>query len=187
MSLQITTPPTVEPVTLDEVKKRLRLTTTADDADITGHITTAREYAESVTSWSLAAKSYRDTRDRFPHPYEPIKLLRPPLVSVESVQYLDDSYAWATWDPTEYWVALDNVPALIVPKRGLIYPHPAEVPGCVRINFTVGASTYTPHLEGIRQLAVHIYEHPEAVTSEGLKEIPLAISSFFNVKKVHYF
>lgn len=185
MSLHITTPPLAEPVTVDEVKKRLRLSSPEDNDIIASNITTARDYAESVTGWSLTAKSYQDVRDGFPYPHEPIKLLRPPLVSVESVQYLDDSYQWQTWSVAEYWVADGNVPALIVPRRGNTYPAALDAPGSVRINYTVGASTYGPHLEGVRQLAAHIYEHPEAVTSDGMKEIPFALTAFFRVRKIH--
>jgi uncharacterized phiE125 gp8 family phage protein len=189
MSLQIKTPPTVEPVTLDEVKARLRLTTTADDDSITGHITAAREFAEKVSRRSLTVKAYAFFMDRFPHPYEPISLPAPPLVSVTAVKYLDESLTSQTWDPTEYFVASNNVPALIVPKPGLIYPATGRVPGAVEVDFTAGYTNDCPeHLkEGIRQLAVHIYDHPEAVTSEGLKEAPLALMTFLTANKIYVF
>jgi uncharacterized phiE125 gp8 family phage protein len=188
MSLQITTQPVAEPVTLDEVKARLRLTSTDDDSTISSLITVAREYAESVTGWSLAGKAYIDTRDRFPyHPNEPIQLYRPPLLVVVGVQYLDDTYTWQPWDPSEYYVAAANVPAVILPKVNLTYPVPVRAPGCVQISYTVGQSAYTPHLEAIRALAVHLYSHPELITSDGLKEVPFAITTMLNVKKIHYF
>jgi len=187
MSLQITAQPIAEPVTVAEVKARLRLSTSADDSVIASNITTAREYAESVTGWSFAGKTYRLTRDSFPFPHEAIKLPRPPLVSVTSVKYLDSNYVWQTWDSAEYFVVEANVPALIVPKTSFIYPPPVSAPGAVRIDFVAGAQAHTPHLEGIRQLAVHIYEHPSVVSSEGLKEIPLAISAFFLGKRVYGF
>jgi uncharacterized phiE125 gp8 family phage protein len=190
MSLQITAPPTVEPVTLDEVKKRLRLSTAADDGDILGHIVAAREFAEKVSRRSLTVKSYAFCMDRFPHPYEPISLPAPPLVSVTAVKYFDESLTQQTWLATEYFVASNNVPALIVPKPGLIYPSTGRVPGAVEVDFIAGflPAACPEHLkEGIRQLAVHIYDHPEAVTSEGLKEAPLALMSFLTANKVYVF
>lgn len=202
MSLQITAPPTVEPVTLEEVKARLRLTTAADDGTILGHIVAAREFAEKVTRRSLTVKTYAFYMDRFPYPHEPIRVPVPPLVQVTAVKYLDSSLTQQTWDPVEYFVASNQSPGLIVPKPGLIYPSTGMVPGAVEVDFTAGygyAGTSGPpivppssacpeHLkEGIRQLAVHIYEHPEAVTSEGLKEAPLALMSFFTANKVYVF
>jgi uncharacterized phiE125 gp8 family phage protein len=187
MSLQVTTPPTAEPITLDEVKARLRLTTSNDDTTILQQITAAREYAEKLTGLSLAAKSYLQTMDRFPHPYDPIRLMRPPLLSVTSVTYLDCTLTSQTWDPSEYYVAANNVPALIVPKPGIVYPDTGRVPGAVAVAFLTGADCPEMLKEGIRQLTVHIYEHPDAVTSEGLKEAPLALTAFFNSKKVYSF
>lgn len=187
MSLIVTAQPVSEPVTVDEVKKRLRLSSAVDDTTIVSLITTAREHAESITGWSMAAKSYREVRDRFPWPGEVIRLLRPPLLTVVSVQYLDDNYDWQTWDASEYRVAEANVPAVIEPKKGFIYPAPVRASGSVKIDFTADAFDYSPYREGIRQLAVHLYEHPSAITSEGLKEIPFAITAIFMAKKIFGF
>jgi len=186
MSLLVVTQPIAEPVTVEEVKLRLRLSTTDDDALIASHITTAREFAESVTGWSLAAKDYADVRDGFPYQSEHIWLPRPPLVSVTAIKYLDDNYEWQTWDPLEYWVADANYPACVTP-RALGYPRPNRTPGSVRIEFTTGSGGYGPHLEGVRQLAAHLYEHPEVITPESLKEMPKALTEFFKVKRVHTF
>ena len=202
MSLQITTPPSAEPVTVDEVKARLRLTTTADDATIALQITAAREFAEKVTRRSLCVKSYAYILDRFPYPHEPIRVPVPPLIQITGITYLDETLTSQTWDPAEYFVAGKQSPGLIVPVPGLIYPATARVPGAVEVDFTAGygfpgaagppiipAGPVCPeHLkEGVRQLTVHIYEHPEAVTSEGLKEAPLALMSFFSANKVYVF
>jgi uncharacterized phiE125 gp8 family phage protein len=184
-NLIITTPPTVEPALLAEVKGRLRLSTTDDDATISQLITVAREHAETVTGWSLAAKSYRLVDSRFPYPGTPIVLLRPPLLSVASVQYLDDTYTWQTWDDAEYFVFDENRPALIAPKKGFAYPEAVNSPGSVRVDFSAGAFDYSPFVEGIRQLTIHLYDHPEAVSSEGLKEIPTSFTNFFMSKRAH--
>jgi uncharacterized phiE125 gp8 family phage protein len=202
MSLQIITPPTAEPVTVAEVKARLRLTTTADDSVILSNITAAREFAEKATRRSLAYKSYAYFLDRFPCPSEPIRIPVPPLIAVTAIKYLDGTLTQQTWDPLEYFVAPMQSPALIVSKPTFIYPCAGPVPGAVEIDFTAGygypgqqTPTVIPagpicpeHLkEGIRQLAVHIYEHPEAVTPEGLKEAPLALMSFFDANKIYVF
>jgi uncharacterized phiE125 gp8 family phage protein len=186
MSLLITAQPTVEPVTVDEVKARLRLTTTEDDALIAAHIATARDFAESQTGWSLAAKSYRMIIDGFPVFPDYIVLLRPPLVTIDSVEYLDPTYAWQTWDPTQYWCYEDNRPAILERRDGVTYPTTARARGTVRINYTTGAyADFLPHIEGIREIAVHLYDHPEAITAEGLKEMPTGFSTFFKTKRAH--
>jgi uncharacterized phiE125 gp8 family phage protein len=181
----ITVQPTAEPVTIDAVKADLRLVSTDDDALIATLITTARAFAESVTGWSLAPKSYCETRDGFPCVFNAITLFRPPVVSVESVQYLDDTYTWQTWDPSGYWVALANVPALIVPKIGMTYPCTVAAPGSVQVNYTSGMSPHPIHLKAIQALAVHMYSHPELVTSETMRELPLGISTMLATNKAN--
>jgi uncharacterized phiE125 gp8 family phage protein len=184
MALTITTPPTAEPVSVDDVLARLRLTGTYEDRTlIAGHIVTARDMVESATGYSVAPKSYLDTKDGFPLPHDAIKLYRPPLVSVESVQYLDDSYQWVTWDSSEYFVADGNVPALIKPRRGFTYPSPAESYGSVRIAYTVGASPYQPHIDGVLVIAAYLYENPTTAPGDaGLKQILESLQ----IKKVYF-
>lgn len=190
MSLKIVTPPSAEPVTVAEVKARLRLTSTADDATIAVQITAAREFAEKITRQSLALKSYKLLLDCFPWPHEPIRLPVPPLISVTAITYFDSVLNPQTWDSSEYGVYnIGFVPAggLIKPLPGFIYPVTGQVPGAVEIDFTAGAAPPEHVKEGIRQLTVHIYSHPEAVTSEGLKEAPLSLTSFFEANKVFVF
>lgn len=202
MSLVIITGPTAEPVTLAEVKARLRLTDTTDDALITTQITAAREYAEKMTRRSLNYKTYSAFFDGFPDCGKPIRVPVPPLIALTAVKYLDSTLTWQTWDPSEYYVAALQVPALIVPTPANIYPCPADVPGSVEVDFTAGygypgqttptvippGPTCPEHLkEGIRQLAVYIYEHPSVITSEGLKEAPINFRSFFDSNKVWVF
>jgi hypothetical protein len=74
-----------------------------------------------------------------------------------------------------------------VPKKGFTYPDPVEAPGSVRIDFTVGVCMeFQPLFEAIRQLTVHMYEHPEIFTAEDIKEMPLGISTLLRVKKPYY-
>jgi uncharacterized phiE125 gp8 family phage protein len=187
LSLSITAGPASEPVSVAEVKQALRLTTSADDSVITRNIKAAREFAEKETRRSLAAKSYLLSVDRFPYPHEPIRLPVPPLVSVTSIKFLDSTLTQQTWDSAEYFIADKQVPALIVPKPGFVYPSPVFVPGAVEIAFISGVDPSEHIKEGIRQLAVHIYEHPEAINSEGLKEAPLALIYFFRANKIYVF
>jgi uncharacterized phiE125 gp8 family phage protein len=204
MSLQITTDAVAEPVTLAEVKARLNLTSTADDAKITQQITVARQFAEKVTRRSLAYKTYTLFLKRFPYPTAPLHLPAPPLVTVNSINYLDDTWTSQLWPGPgaqaplvpEYAVAPMQSPGLIYPAQNFIYPCTARVPGAVQVSFSsgynvAGAPTGTPPIPGpvaeaIRQLTIHMYEHPEAVTAESMKELPLALREFLRNFAFHY-
>lgn len=176
--------PAVEPVTLTEVKQEARLTSTADDSLLTGLISTAREVAEDMTHRSLALKTYQVYLDHFPPPTEPIRVPAPPLVTLSSIEYLDSTLTWQTWDAAEYFVASVQEPALILYKPGSIYPVAQCVPWPVRVNFTAGFDAANPNAEpkipskfkkGLIRLVIHFYEHPEAISTENYKAIPLGI------------
>jgi uncharacterized phiE125 gp8 family phage protein len=189
MSLQILTPPSAEPVTVDEVKAVLRMsvTNTADDAMIAGNIVAAREQAEKVTRRSLASKSYLLSLDKFPSPGERFILPVPPLVSVESIKYLDSSLTQQTWDPAEYFLALNQTPGVIVPKPGQIYPCAVLVPGAVEVRFTAGQYDRESVRQAIRQIAAFYYDHPELVTStrENDTELPHNAMSVLRANRVY--
>lgn len=195
MSLQIVTPPTAEPVTIDEVKARLRLTTTADDALILQLITTARVFAEAAVKKSIVSKGYSLTLERFPWPTECLRLPVPPVSAVTSITYLDTTGALQTWPTDEYLVGLSQLPAVILPVPGTIYPATYRAPGLdvVTVNFNAGpaagalAIAMDPYLEATRQLAAHFYSHPDAVNAENLKEMPLGIRSLLGVNPVYHF
>ena len=201
MALQITTPNAAEPVTLAMVKARLRLTNTADDALITSQIPVARAFAEKVCRRSLALKSYALSMDRFPHFNHPIRIPVPPLVEVQSITFLDDTLTLQTWDPTEYYIAAAQSPALIVPAPGFIYPPPTpHIPGGVSVNFTAGytvvlsdggAPITDQHaaiaIEAICRLSVYLYQAPEAVLVDGMKPDPLGAISMLRSIKIYEF
>jgi uncharacterized phiE125 gp8 family phage protein len=181
MSLQTVSGQTItEPVTLAALKARIKLTSTADDAQLTGLITAAREFAERISNRCLAARQLMDTRDGFPYPTKELVIPRPPIVSMDSVEYLEDDYqTWTTWDPSEYWVALNNFPAVLQPRRGYTYPPTlAHTAGCVRLTFTAGADSIEEHWKlNIEDIAVFMYENPGVVVPTSLVTIP----------KIHYF
>ncbi len=182
MSLQTVSGQTInEPVTLAALKARIKLTSTADDTQLTGIITAAREFAERISNRCLASRQMVEYRDRFPYPTKEMLIPRPPLVSVDKVEYLTEDYqTWALWGPSEYWVAINNVPAIIQPRRGFTYPCTLEhTAGCVRITFTAGQVDPLPqHWQlNIQDIATFMYDNPGVVVPTALVTIP----------KIHYF
>jgi uncharacterized phiE125 gp8 family phage protein len=180
MSLQTVSGQTItEPVTLAALKDRIKLTATADDVQLTGLITAAREFAERISNRCLAPRQFVETRDGFPYPTKELVIPRPPLVSVDLVEYLDVDYVtWLLWDPSEYWVALNNVPAVLQPRRGFTYPPTLmSTAGCARLTFTAGAAIEAHWALNIEDIAVFMYENAGVPVPTSLVTIP----------KIHYF
>lgn len=146
-ALNLVTPPTVEPVLIDEAKKHLRIDYADEDDQITDGLATARERVEFETGRQLITATWElwlDTVPGFPagHPdglgsvgFDTassrwldwslwwdrgfIDVPCAPLVSVVSITYVDPSGVTQTWDPTLYQVVKPAGPRA---ARGRIRP-----------------------------------------------------------------
>lgn len=129
--------PAAEPVLLQEALLHLRETGDggANDAYIEGLIVVARQACEERLQRTLITSTWRLTMDAFP---EEIQLLRPPIISVQSVQYVDVDGATQTLDTAEYRVDLADAPGRITPAYGLRWPVARDVIGAVQVNYTAG-------------------------------------------------
>lgn len=131
-TLDIITPPAVEPVSLAEAKLHLGVATsledtsfTADDDLIQGLIESARDWCESYCNRAFVYQTLALTCDSFPwgggyfnranrmnpqlNNFLPtqsgvIKLDKPPFVSMTSIDYLNVSGNWQTLSPSIYRV-----------------------------------------------------------------------------------
>lgn len=137
MGLVLTAAPSVEPLSLTEAKAHCRVDGSDDDTLITALIVTARRMAEQATGRALVTQSWRYTLDAFP--VAAIDLPLPPLVSVQSVKYLDaDGVLQTLVADTDYSVYLSSLLGLVAPAYGMSWPSPRDVPEAVRIEFTAG-------------------------------------------------
>ncbi|MBI4291316.1 MAG: phage head-tail connector protein [Betaproteobacteria bacterium] len=68
-TLERVSQPDIEPVTLEEMRRHLRVTQTDTDTDITGLIVAAREWAEDYTWRALVDQSWRLTLDEYASAY----------------------------------------------------------------------------------------------------------------------
>ena len=89
MQIKRVSPPSVEPVSLDEVKAYLRIDGTDDDALLTRLIEAARERAEEYTRRAFITQEWDAVYDDVTADY--IELPRPPLISVTGVYYTTDA------------------------------------------------------------------------------------------------
>lgn len=134
--LKLVTPPSVEPVSLEEAKGHLRVTITDDDSEITRYIKAAREAAESFTrrafvtqTWELGLYSLDPT----------IELPKPPLISVVGITYTDQDGAEQTLRTTDYVVDDYTEPGLIYRARAASWPALTPESGVrAKVRFTAG-------------------------------------------------
>ncbi|MGQ3001290.1 MAG: head-tail connector protein [Hydrogenophaga sp.] len=129
--------PGAEPLTAEEAILHLREVSDGgpNDAYIGALITVARIACEDRTERTLVAAPWRLTLDAFPNA---IKLYRPPVIAVQSIEFTDADGVNQTLDPADYVVDAESEPGWVVPAVGKKWPITKEEIGAVRVFYTAG-------------------------------------------------
>lgn len=137
MTPQVVTAPAAYPVGLAEVRARLRLETTEDDADLASLIAAATEMAEAYTGRALIERTYRGFLGCFPA-CRHIDLPRAPLQSVVSVKAYADDDSSVTVDAADYYVDAASLSGRIVLRSGASWPTVGRVANGVEVQWVAG-------------------------------------------------
>lgn len=135
MSLKVITGPSSEPVSLDEAKLHLRVDGTTEDALISSLIVAAREEVEHLTGRALMTQTLEAAFDCFT---DKMRLPKPPLVSITSVKYIDDSGVEQTLDAANYYVDDHREPVRFVRAFGVCWPSTRRQESAVKILYQAG-------------------------------------------------
>lgn len=177
MSLELVTPPTAEPVTVDEVKTHLRIDNDAEDVYIGLLISAARGYAETYLRRQLCTATWKLRMDCFP--CGAIQVPLPPLQSVTTLAFTDSSGSPATLtENTHFTKDIYSEPARIVPAYGRTWPATYGVPNAVTLTFVAGygdATAVPPEIRyGILLLVAEMYDKREpTVTGSIIANVPV--------------
>ncbi len=163
MSYTIVTPPTVEPVTVEELKTFARIDSTDEDALLANFIITARAATEKYLGRALIYKTIKAVMDYWP--CNKIELPLPPLSSITSVQIRDENDTLTTYDSSNYYVVKDSIPGSIVIKYGNDLPenYSLREVGAFIITYVAGYGDSPddvpePIRQAVLQWATNIYE-----------------------------
>lgn len=149
--MKIITQPPVEPVTVFDVKQQLGITDAVSDDLIARRITQARQWAESYTARSFISQTLEIRRDCFD---EIIELEAPPIVSVISVKYINESGILTSVVTTDY--VLDDYPLVpfVRPAYGVSWPTPRSEKNAVRIQYVAGYGAEGTTVPGLIREAI---------------------------------
>jgi uncharacterized phiE125 gp8 family phage protein len=137
-ALIVTTQPTEEPITLKELKDFAKIEYDNEDDDLESIIIEGRTWAEDETHRTFVTTRYLLYLDGFA---DEMELPSPPLVSVESIKYVDIAGIEQTLDPSLYLVIPAGLVGRVVPAHGKSWPSTQDIPQAVRIAFTAGYGT----------------------------------------------
>ena len=175
------TAPTEEPVTLAEAKAHLRIAATDEDALIGSLIMAAREYAEARTHLKLVSQTWRHTRDDLP---SAIQLPYPPLMSIESVTYVDSAGVRQTVASTVYEADVSEAVGICRLAYNQTWPSYRFQPNSIEITYVCGYGTAMDVPQALKQAMLlhigHMFENREAVAGTTMTAVPMAVESLLS-------
>jgi hypothetical protein len=128
---------------------------------------TEQQYQLTDDSWQEFNQKYPypSTSNVFLHPScarQGLKLPRPPVLSIQSVQVLSTNNTFQTVDTGYYTFVSDNGAALLLSEMGKVLPEPATLAGGIRLEYTAGYGNAAAVPASLRQavtmLAAYWYE-----------------------------
>lgn len=151
MGYKLTQAPSLEPLTVADMKTHLRIDATDDDTVISLLIVAVRQYCEQATANSFVTQKWSYVADRFfGECTNAIYLEKTPIQSIDSVTYLDLSGTTQTMPATDYAVDLTGTLARITPRFGKVWPITLPQIGAVAVNFTAGYGAPADVPEGLK-------------------------------------
>lgn len=143
---KVTTAPTVEPITLNELKSFARIDSNLEDTILINIISSTRQMIEDYIGRALITQTITLQMDFWPSIV--LELPRPPLISITSIATLDESDTATTYSSSYYFVQTNSVPGRVVIKNGSSPPsNSSRFYGGYRIIYTAGygsTAAYVP-------------------------------------------
>jgi len=194
MALTIVTEPTIEPLTLAEIKEHLRLEAgwSVEDSVITFCQKAARRYCEQFQGRAYMEQTWKLTLDAFPRGGV-IEIPRPPLLSVTHVKYYGTGGTATTMTAANYYVDTASERGRVHLGYGEVWPGATLRPAAgVEVQFVAGYGSATSSVpdeikQAINMLAAHLYENREATTPAGsiqARELPFGVQSLLGLDRV---
>jgi len=201
MGLSLLEAPAAPVASLEEAQVQTRSDNAQETALLTGLVATATSMAEAYCRRRFVTQRWRQTFDRFPSSTSPglgrgvfqrasfgrvttarrrdeiaLLLAHPPLVSVESVTYVDVDGAVQTMAPADYVVRPAEEPGEIVLAYGESWPVTRDVPDAVTVDFTCGYgdadAVPAPIKSAVLLIVGTLYANRETVAPTAMQEIP---------------
>ncbi len=137
--LTLLAPPLVEPVSLAEVKAHLRIDHLDEDNLISGYMRAATVTMERWLRRALISQDWHLVLDEWPA--GPLRLPKPPLITVNAVTLTQLDGTEDNLDPQIYRVESRAEPGFLIPAGRSSLPRPGQRSGGIGISFTAGYGT----------------------------------------------
>ncbi|NRG19395.1 phage head-tail connector protein [Rhizobiales bacterium] len=179
MTFIITTPPAVEPVTLDDARAQVRVASVQEDELLTRLIGAARQHVERTIRRALITQGWRLYLDDWP-PGRVVRLPVTPVQAVTSVTVFDAEGMPVALDAADYDLDGISAPARLKVKAGA--GASSRSLNGIEIELTAGygdagEDVPAPLRQAILLLVAHWFEHREAGIDAATASIPFGFDA----------
>jgi uncharacterized phiE125 gp8 family phage protein len=183
MALKLLTPSVVEVVPLALAKSHFRVDHADDDAIIQTYVKAAVAHIEGysgIGDVTLGQATWEQYHDAFP--CGPLKLLQRPVISIDKVEYLDETTGlYVEWASANYSKDIVSFHGWVNPVDS--WPTPKDAINAVKVTFKAGYGNTTDSIPDDLRVAVlllagHWYQNRETVTVGHIaNELPFAVAA----------
>lgn len=157
-TFKTTTGPTIEPITIDELKTRLRITTCHFDNELQDLLKAARTTVENETYRRLITQTVEMHIQDFPGTYGDIEIRLAPIISITHIKYYDQDDTLTTVSSANYYTDLTSVPPRIVLEESQSWPNTQKTrPNKVVITMQAGYGATAASVPAAARLAIVEY------------------------------
>lgn len=122
-TFQTTSGPSTEPITLDELKLRLRVTSCDFDAELLDMLKAARQQVEADTYRRLITQTVVMYQEDFASLLGPVEIRLAPVQSITHLKYYDRDDVLQTFAAADYYANLTSTPPEIRLKEAKQWPN----------------------------------------------------------------
>ncbi len=189
MTLVLTSPAALEPVSIAEAKDHLRVDHSDEDAYISSLILTSRLHIEAALSLVLIHQSWTWTFDAWPKRSQSVTLPLRPVSAITGISILASDGAPTAMPASDYELDGNHVPPRLL-RTTSQWPKPGKVHAGIEISFVAG---FGPTADDVPQpvrhalllLVAHWYEHRDPIEIGSDKtSVPEAVSTLLKPYRV---
>lgn len=185
MKLKRTSSPIEEPITLQDAKDHLHVTTTGEDTAIGYELTDARVFLEKEMNVQMISCGFVGYLDKFPS-RNYIEFPIQPMTGVQSVEiFAPDASGYTTLADTNYIFDEFHRPPRLVLAPDASWPSLEDRPNAIKITFNAGYNSASDVPDNwkraLRLVLTNFHEHRG---DEGLVTLPKTIFDLIHVDKV---
>lgn len=162
---KLITAPTVEPISVTELKSQLRITGTSQDTMLGVLAKAARQHVEDYLRYSLMTATWELYLDSFPKSGDCIWIQKSPVTEITFLKYYNTEGTLTELSlNTDYIPDFNSKPCRIYEAYSKQWPAARVIPNAVIVKFKAGYETAAAVPDLIRQailmVATTMYENP---------------------------